>query len=128
MNRILIFLVIIVSFSIQAQTTYYVDASNGNDSNNGTTTTSAWKSISKLNKTTFKPGDHILFKRGEIWTMSTNFVPQGNGTPSNYITIGAYGTGAKPIFRGGGKQLTLNDRNYYKIQNIHLTGSSLSSY
>ena len=47
--------------------TYYVDPS-GNDTNNGTSPASPWKSIAKVNATTFMPGDQILFKRGGTWS------------------------------------------------------------
>ena len=44
--------------------TYYVDAANGNDANNGTSELTTWKTIAKVNASRFKPGDQILFKRG----------------------------------------------------------------
>jgi hypothetical protein len=43
--------------------TYYVDAVSGNDNNAGTSMSSAWKTVSKVNSRTFGPGDSILFKR-----------------------------------------------------------------
>lgn len=42
--------------SALAQTTYLVDAVNGFDTNHGTSQTSAWKAISKVNKSSFKHG------------------------------------------------------------------------
>jgi len=45
--------------------TYFVDATNGNNSNNGLTMSSAWKTIAKFNDPRFDPGNQILFKRGE---------------------------------------------------------------
>jgi len=47
--------------------TYYLDATNGNDSNNGTSELTTWKTIAKVNASTFNPGDQILFEREEIW-------------------------------------------------------------
>jgi hypothetical protein len=47
--------------------TYYVDATNGNDANTGLSEATPWKSIAKVNASTFNPGDQILFKREEIW-------------------------------------------------------------
>ena len=41
---------------------YYVDSVNGNDDNDGTSETKAWKSLEKVNATTFKPGDKLRFK------------------------------------------------------------------
>jgi hypothetical protein len=47
--------------------TYYVDATNGLDANNGLATAAAWKTIAKVNASRFLPGDQVLFKRGEMW-------------------------------------------------------------
>ena len=47
---------------------YYVDSENGNDDNDGTSETKAWKSLEKVNATTFKPGDKLRFKRGCSWS------------------------------------------------------------
>ncbi len=76
---------------------YYVDASNGNDLNGGLDTNNAWKNISKINNNNsiFKPGDSILFKRGEVWRETLT-------VPSNNIILGAYGSGAAPVISGAG--------------------------
>jgi len=80
---------------MQAQAaTYYVDVTNGSDSNNGTSEDNTWKTISKVNSSSFNPGDSVLFKRGEEW-WETLIVPS-SGTSGNPITFGAYGTGDKP--------------------------------
>ena len=79
-------------------TTYYVDATNGNDSNTGASEALPWKTIAKVNASNFQPGDFILFKRGEIWREQLN-VPS-SGAPGNPITIGAYGRGDKPQING----------------------------
>jgi hypothetical protein len=49
-------------------TTYYFDDVSGNDSNNGTSEGTAWKSISKVSSKTYQPGDKILFNAGGTWT------------------------------------------------------------
>lgn len=56
---------------------YYVDSVNGNDDNDGTSETKAWKSLEKVNATTFKPGDKLRFKRGCSW--SGLLSPKGSG-------------------------------------------------
>jgi hypothetical protein len=78
--------------------TYYVDAVNGADSNNGLATTTAWKTIAKVNASAFQPGDQILFNSGKIWREQLN-IPSA-GTSGNPITFGVYGSGAKPIING----------------------------
>ncbi len=81
--------------------TYYVDSTNGNDSYTNTQAqnqSTPWKTIDKVNKSTFQPGDNILFKRGQIWREQLN--PPSSGASGNPITFGAYGTGANPkIYR-----------------------------
>ncbi|MDB5266511.1 MAG: hypothetical protein JWN89_326, partial [Parcubacteria group bacterium] len=52
--------------------TYYV-ANAGNDSCDGTSQTigtsgsCSWKTIAKVNTSSFNPGDSILFNKGDIW-------------------------------------------------------------
>ena len=43
-------------------TVYYVDSRSGNDANTGMTPSAAWKTLDKVNATTFEPGDQILLK------------------------------------------------------------------
>lgn len=77
--------------------TYYVDATNGQDSNNGLAITAPWKTIAKVNAITFQPGDQILFSRGEVWREA--LIPSSSGSLGNPITFGAYGSGNKPVFK-----------------------------
>ena len=76
---------------------YYVDATGGSDANSGLSPSAAWKTIDKVNASTFAPGDSILFKRGESFRGS--LVPS-SGSPSGYITYSAYGSGNKPKLLG----------------------------
>jgi len=72
-------------------TTYYVDATLGDNSNSGTSEGQAWKTISKVNGVSFSPGDIIRFKRGETWS-GTTLTITSNGTSGSYITFTDYGT------------------------------------
>jgi len=75
---------------------FFVDATGGDDEDTGTSAANAWQTISKVNSSSFDPGDHILFKRGETWRGESMAVPS-SGTANAYVTFGAYGTGANPI-------------------------------
>jgi len=55
--------------------TYYVDATNGNDANNGTSELTTWKTIAKVNASKFNPGNQILSKRREMWRQNVNPSP-----------------------------------------------------
>ena len=108
--KLLIVFVLILFSSVLQATTYYVDATGGNDSNNGKTEATAWKTISKVIKSAkdFKPGDNILFKRGERWDKRFKVDNHPSGTSENPITYGAYGTGEKPIINVFVEQSNIN--------------------
>ena len=96
MNKILFFLILLPVFAL-AQNTYYVDATNGNDSNNGLNTATAWQTIAKVNTHDFIAGDIILFKRNEIWYGERLSIENVLGTSTNHVRYAAYGNGEKPI-------------------------------
>lgn len=84
--------------SIAWSSIYYVDATNGNDSNNGTSQPTPWRTIAKVTASSFNAGDQILLKSGQIWREM--LVVPSSGAPGNPITFGAYGAGASPIITG----------------------------
>lgn len=90
--------VVWVLINVSVAATYYVDASNGDDSKDGLSTSSAWKTIAKVNSSSYLPGDQILFKRGETWRES--LVPPSSGASGNPIRFDAYGSGEPPTITG----------------------------
>lgn len=74
---------------------YYVDNTAGVDSNAGTSSAAPWKTISKVNSTSFVAGDIVNFKRGSIWT-GTTLVIDSSGSSGNPVTYQAYGSGNRP--------------------------------
>jgi len=77
---------------------YYVDAAGGNDSNAGTSTSAAWRTIAKVNARTFSPGDRILLRRGQVWR--EQLIVPSSGVSGRPITFGAYGSGNRPVLKG----------------------------
>ena len=75
---------------------FFVDATGGNDSDDGLTPATAWKTIAKVNSQTLVAGETVYFKRGETWT-GEELTMGESGDYLNPITFSAYGTGAKPI-------------------------------
>jgi uncharacterized repeat protein (TIGR02059 family) len=84
---------------IAAATDYYVK-NGGNDLNSGTSDATAWATVEKVNSAfaNLKPGDRILFRRGD--TFYGKLTISRSGVSGSPITIGAYGTGDKPIITG----------------------------
>lgn len=79
----------------QSSTSYYLDCSAGNDSYSGTSPSQAWKSLERTKQAQLQPGDSLLLKRGCRWTGPLDL--DWSGTATQPITIGTYGTGARPI-------------------------------
>ncbi|WP_242403677.1 hypothetical protein [Paenibacillus pini] len=105
--------------------TYYVDNLSGNDSNGGTSSGSAWKTLTKVNATTFAPGDKILFKAGGSW--QGQLWPKGSGASGSPIVIDMYGTGNKPLITGVKSELStvlLKNQEYWEINNLEVTNPS----
>jgi hypothetical protein len=96
-----VFVAVLIFIGMAAQgeaTTYYVNATSGNDSNSGWSSGTPWKTISKVNSSSFQPGDSILFKRGELWR--EQLIPPSSGSASSVITFGTYSTGVNPVISG----------------------------
>lgn len=89
-----------------SQTTYYIDATQGNDQWSGTfasaqTTDGPWRTIDRVNNAALRPGDSVLFKCGEIWR--EQLVVPSSGIAGNPITFGSYGScdsNNKPVIDG----------------------------
>ena len=90
----------IISCLTASAKNYYISSVSGNDANSGTSTTAAWKTITKLNSSfsTLLPGDAVLFNRGE--TFYGSIIVSKSGSSGSPIVIGAYGTGANPVITG----------------------------
>jgi hypothetical protein len=107
--------------AVQARaSTYYVSSSEGDDSNDGQSTASPFKSIDHLNGMAFAAGDSILFQSGGYW--EGMFWIHGTGSVEERIVVGKYGGDARPVINGFGYQsclLVYND-SYIDVQDLEL--------
>ena len=76
---------------------YYVSPS-GDDAHDGKSEATAWRTVAKVNATSFHPGDQILFARGGEWLESLK--ASSSGAAGKSIVYAAYGKGEKPKFWG----------------------------
>jgi parallel beta-helix repeat protein len=100
MKKNLSILLLILTLGLTANATTYYFAANGNDGNSGTSSSSPWQTLSKLNSiaSSLNPGDFVLLNRGDVFYGSITINRSGSsGAP---ITLGAYGNGAKPVIWG----------------------------
>jgi hypothetical protein len=89
----------LASWAVASATTYYI-APNGNDANNGTSQSSPWRTIDRVNQMAFQaqPGDQFLFQRGGEFR--GRLILGSSGSPASQIVYGAYGSGPSPVING----------------------------
>jgi len=123
--RILVWL-LLCSQSVNAKD-YYV-ASTGSDYNNGTSISSAWASIAKVNETSFSPGDRIFFEGGKSFNGTLHFGSDDNGSTGNQVLISSFRGPGKIVSKGfpdgGSGRISRAVINGGKAHGIMLSGCS----
>lgn len=102
--------------------TYYVDAVAGNDNNNGASAASAWKTITKVNKIRFLPGDRLLFNGGQTHSGNVSFSSNDSGTSASPVTVSSYGTGRATIYAAAGDGFKISGASYLTVTNLDISG------
>ena len=91
-------------------TAYYVSC-DGDDTNDGRTPDTAWKTLARVSSAALMEGDGVLFRRGDLF--------RGKVITSAGVSYGAYGEGDKPKFYGWDRSLddpalwTLTDAEHH---------------
>jgi hypothetical protein len=104
---------------------YYVDAERGNDAGPGRDETRAWRTLDRVNRMTFQPGDRILLRAGGRWT--GQLWPKGSGTAGAPITVDRYGAGPAPRVDGAGRvgdAVRLANQQFWTIRNLEVTNQA----
>lgn len=123
--------------------TYYVDSAEGDDSNNGKSHKSAWRTLDQVTDTEFMPGDHILLKAGSIWNGQMLY-PKGSGSRGQPIVIdlydvkggqAVYSSDIRPVINGNGTKgigiketiisgaVMLYNQEFWEVHNLEVTNS-----
>ncbi len=81
----------------------YYFSSDGDDSNDGLSPQTPFKSLEKIKDLTFRSGDAILFKRNSVYRVK-EAIEICSG-----VTVGSYGEGEKPRFYASLKDYAVSD-------------------
>jgi len=99
----------------------------GDDNADGHAPSSAWRSLDRVNATTFAPGDRLCFRAGGAWTGTLH--PLGSGSSAAPIVVDAYGSGNKPKFSAGASDLDtvlLMNQAYWELNDLDVTNHKTS--
>lgn len=125
MIRWLTILALLLAAGSAQAATFYVDADAGagGDGSIGT----PWDALADITADAIAPGDTVLLQRGDTFAALLT-VPE-SGSAGNPITIGAYGTGARPIITGSDTRdqcVYISSLNYITLEDLDLRDAVVS--
>lgn len=103
-------------------TKFHIDSRQGDDSSDGLTPQTAWRTLARSRQQQLAPGDALLLRRGCTWTEPVRIT--GSGNSALPITLGTYGSGPKPRVVSAEFPLLSNDGpvSWWHIKGIELRG------
>jgi hypothetical protein len=104
-------------------TTYYVDSTDGNDSNSGTSTTGAWRTINRANALNLEAGDRLLFRGGQTFVGNLLLDSEDAGTATRPVQVGSYGTGRARISAGLGRGVRIYNAGGIEVSRLLVRGA-----
>ena len=102
---------------------YYVDCAAGNDTADGQSTATAWRSVGTVSAREFHAGDSIWLRRGT--TCPGTLWPKGSGAPAAPILLDAWGDGPLPKVQaepGAEAAFRLFNQEYWTVQHVEFIG------
>jgi hypothetical protein len=107
----------------RAGSTYYVDCAAGDDSADGLSRATAWRSVRRISGQQFRAADQILLKRGTRCTGT--LWPKGSGAAGAPIVLDAFGEGPLPVIRAQADAeaaFRLFNQEYWTVQHVEFAG------
>lgn len=102
MKRAFLSLLFTLCLAIPAWSTDFYVSPNGDDSADGLTPKTAWRTIKAVNQSkSIQPGDRVLFECGGIWRTGRGpSLHPHSGEEGKPVTYSSYGKGEKPTIYG----------------------------
>jgi hypothetical protein len=97
-----------------AKATVYYVSPHGWDSNRGTSPRAAWRTVGRVNRAAFRPGDTVLFRGGSVY--GGTLFPRTSGYAGAPITFSSYGRRRANI-RGG---ITLVSKDWLVLDRLRV--------
>lgn len=94
----------------------------GEDSASGTSATTAWKSLDRVNATRLRAGDTVRFKSGSTW--KGQLALRGSGANSSPVVIDRYGDGPLPRIDADGRfedAVKIYNSEFVELRNLEIT-------
>ena len=115
-------LLLLFAFATPLGAADYHVSNRGHDDADGLTATNAWRSLERVNRTVFQPGDRLLFESGGQWTGFLR--PQGSGVQDQPIRLGRYGDGSLPRLTATGVVVRFENQDFWEVSEIEIVGGN----
>jgi hypothetical protein len=109
---------------VQISNTYYL-AKNGNDSNDGKTFATAWKTLAKLNSIQLKPGDKVLLEGAVLFEGELIIDREDAGISNTPVVISSTGKERALIKAAKGKGIFIYNTQGVVVKNLVVEGDGV---
>jgi hypothetical protein len=115
-------LLLLASVLPLAAADYFV-RQNGNDEAKGTSTNAAWRTIDRVNRARFRPGDRVRFEAAASFAGNLLVPAEDAGTSNAPVVIGSFGEGRATILAGRETGITVENAGGVAIENLIVVGA-----
>jgi hypothetical protein len=105
-----------------AGVSYYVSPS-GDDAGAGTSPSSPWRTLGRVNRVALAPGDRILLQGGATLAGTLVLDSADGGTPQKPVVVTSYGGARATIAAGAGDAILIYNTGGIEIRRLVLRGS-----
>ncbi len=100
--------------------TYYVSPA-GSDSAGGRSPSTAWRSLSRVNRASLHPGDRVRLRGGSTFPAGGGLKVTASGTGAEPIVVQSYGTGTARI-SGSSDSCVVVSGSWVRVRELAVTG------
>jgi hypothetical protein len=118
----LVLLLLFASAPSLAAADYFVRP-KGVDEAKGDSSNAAWRTIERVNRARFQPGDRLLFEAGAAFAGNVLLSAEDAGTSNAPVIVGSFGEGRATILAGQQTGITIENAGGVAIENLIVAGA-----
>jgi len=114
---------LLISGALPLAATDYFVRPTGNDAAEGTTTNAAWRTIERVNRARFQPGDRVRFEADRTFAGNLLLSAADAGTSNAPVVIDSFGEGRAVIIAGRRSGITVENAGGVTVENLIVAGA-----
>lgn len=95
----------------------------GDDAGSGTAVNTAWRSLERVNRARFQPGDRILFQANQSFPGHLHLSAEDAGASNAPVIVTSFGAGRATILAGRESGLTFESVGFLVVSNLTIRGA-----